>query len=117
MKGKMTKVPIEGVSRVWQGSFRSPVSGPKTGAILVLALAATLTLSWPAAAQEDQLNKVHVDPPASSNAPTTGASSRASFNAAAVVDTSRAAMIGLRIPKLNRNRPRATSAFHPSDLF
>jgi Ca-activated chloride channel family protein len=73
MKGKMTKVPIESVRRSRQGSFRSSWSGLKTGVILVFALASTLALPWRSAAQEDPLNKVNVAPPASSNAPTTGA--------------------------------------------
>jgi Ca-activated chloride channel family protein len=73
MKGTMTKVPIEGIRRSKQGGFPLPENGLRTGAILVFALAATLAISLRAVAQEDQLNKVHVDPPASSTAPTTGA--------------------------------------------
>jgi Ca-activated chloride channel family protein len=73
MKGTMTKVPIEGIRRSKQGGFPLPENGLRTGAILFFALAATLAISLHAVAQEDQLNKVHVDPPASSTAPTTGA--------------------------------------------
>jgi Ca-activated chloride channel family protein len=69
----MTKVPIEGISGARQSDLRLPVSGRSYWGMLVVGLALALTFSRHAAAQEDQLNKVHVEPPPSSNAPTTGA--------------------------------------------
>jgi Ca-activated chloride channel family protein len=74
MKGKMTKVPIEGIRRGRQHGLRPPgSSGLQAPVILVFALAATLAFPWRSTAQEDQLNKVHVDPPSNSKAPTTDA--------------------------------------------
>lgn len=73
VKGKMTKVPFESGCRGWQAALR--LSGRRLGiwGILVAGLAAASAFPVRAAAQEDQLNKVHVAPPQSSTAPATGA--------------------------------------------
>ncbi len=69
----MTKVPIESICRSRQNGLRLAGSGLKIQGMLVLGLAAALALPRQAHAQEDQLNKVHVQPPQSTTAPATGA--------------------------------------------
>jgi Mg-chelatase subunit ChlD len=69
----MTKVPIEGICRGRQLGPQLSRNRLRSLGILVVVVAAAWVLSRSAGAQEDQLDKVHVQPPPTSSAPTTGA--------------------------------------------
>ena len=69
----MTKVPFESGCRGWQTALRLSGGRLWIWGILVVGLAASAVFPRQVAAQEDQLNKVHVAPPQSSTTPTTGA--------------------------------------------
>ena len=69
----MTKVPIESICRGRQNGMRLAGEGLRFWGVLLIGLAAALAFSVRISAQEDQLNKVHVEPPQSTTPPATGA--------------------------------------------
>lgn len=65
----MTKIAIKGHCRASQPGVRVRCSRLGLKAILSLGLATAVAFPWRASAQEDQLNKVHVEPPSNANTP------------------------------------------------
>jgi Ca-activated chloride channel family protein len=69
----MTKVPIEGICKSRQTCPLLAGKGLRIPGVLVVAIAVALALPWLAQAQEDPLNKVHVEPQQNSTPPDQGA--------------------------------------------
>jgi Ca-activated chloride channel homolog len=69
----MTKVPIESICRGRQSNLFLSGKGLRVRGVLVIAVAAALAFSTRIFAQEDPLNKIHVEPPQSTTTPATGA--------------------------------------------